>query len=326
MASRTFSTRSDPLLLLLLTAWLTGCAVLPAPPDQAGALELDTVPFFPQEDYQCGPAALATVLVHSGIDTSAQALVPQVYLPGREGSLQPELLAAARRAGRIPWQLEGGMEALFAELAAGNPVLVLQNLGVAALPVWHYAVVIGFEPDSRRVILRSGRERRREEPWGRFLASWNRGELWAMVALPPEQLPASWTDPEALSRALASQEASLPKALAVKAWEAARERWPDAGAPLFGSANAFQASGRHAEAAARYRSLLQREPEHLGARNNFANLLLREGCPAAASAVIEPALAAQPSEPLLSVIRQTAAEIAQAGTQDASHCGLWVAP
>ena len=300
--------------------------MLPQPPAGTHAVELDSVPFFPQADYQCGPAALATVLSHTGVDTSAEALVPQVYLPGREGSLQPELLAASRRARRIPWQLEGGIEALFAELAAGNPVLVLQNLGVAALPVWHYAVVIGFEPDTRRVILRSGREKRREEPWGRFLASWNRGELWAMVALPPEQLPASWTDPGALSRALASQEASLPKGLAAKTWEAARERWPEASAPLFGSANALQASGRHTEAAARYQLLLQREPEHLSARNNFADLLLREGCPGAARAVIEPALAARPPEPLLSVIRQTAAEIAQAGTEDASHCGLLVAP
>ncbi|MAL95519.1 MAG: hypothetical protein CME40_10615 [Haliea sp.] len=300
--------------------------MLPQPPGNARAVELDSVPFFPQADYQCGPAALATVLVHTGVDTDADALVPQVYLPGREGSLQPELLAASRRAKRIPWQLEGGSEALFAELAAGNPVLVLQNLGVAALPVWHYAVVVGFEPDTRRVILRSGRERRREEPWGRFLASWNRGELWAMVAMPPGQLPASWTDPEALSRVLARQEASLPTGIAVKAWETALERWPDASAPLFGSANALQASGQHAEAAARYRLLLQREPDHLSARNNFADLLLREGCPGAASAVIEPALAAQPPEPLLSVIRQTAAEIRQAGTQDASHCGLLVAP
>lgn len=300
--------------------------MLPQPPAGAHAVELDDVPFFPQADYQCGPAALATVLTHTGVDTSAEALVPRVYLPGREGSLQPELLAASRRARRIPWQLEGGIEALFAELAAGNPVLVLQNLGVAALPVWHYAVVVGFEPGTRRVILRSGRERRREEPWGRFLASWNRAKLWAMVVLPAGQLPASWTDPEALSGALASQEASLPKGIAWNVWEAAHRRWPDASAPLFGSANALHASGRHEEAAVRYRTLLQSEPDHLSARNNFADLLLREGCPAAASVVIEPALAAQAPEPLLSVIRQTAAEIRQAGTQDDSHCGLLVAP
>ncbi|WP_460588742.1 PA2778 family cysteine peptidase [Haliea atlantica] len=295
--------------------------MLPQPPNTARAIELASVPFFPQADYQCGPAALATVLVHTGIDTDAETLVPQVYLPGREGSLQPELRAAARRAGRIPWPLEGGIEALFSELNAGNPVLVLQNLGVSALPVWHYAVVIGYQPETRRVILRSGREKRREEPWGRFLASWNRAGMWGLVVLPPDQLPASYTGPDALARALASQESSLPVPLATETWDSALERWPKASAPLFGSANALYASGRHREAAARYRALLQEHPDHLSARNNFADLLLREDCPVAASSVIEPALAAQASAPLLSLIRQTAAEIKQAGTRDAPHCG-----
>lgn len=310
----------------MLAAWLQGCAVLPPPPCSARAIELTAVPFFPQADYQCGPAALATVLVHTGIDTDANTLVPQVYLPGREGSLQPELRAATRRAGRVPWPLEGGIEALFSELNAGNPVLVLQNLGVSALPVWHYAVVIGYQPETRRVILRSGREKRREEPWGRFLASWNRAGLWGLVVLPPDQLPASQADPESLARTLASQEASFPEGLAVSAWETVLERWPHASAPLFGSANALYASGRHRQAAARYRALLDREPGHLSARNNFADLLLREGCPSTARAVIAPALAAGPSGPLLSIIRQTSAEIAGARSQDAPHCRSLAGP
>jgi len=121
-------------MALALLTLLGACAsTAPAPP-RGAASELSAVPFFPQTEYQCGPAALATVLVHSGVTTRPETLTPQIYLPGRKGSLQLELLAAARRAGRIPFTLTGGPDALLAELAAGNPVLVLQNLGLRSLP------------------------------------------------------------------------------------------------------------------------------------------------------------------------------------------------
>jgi hypothetical protein len=57
-------------------------------------VELTDTPFFPQREYQCGPAALATVLAASEVSVTADALVPEVFLPGRQGSLQSELLAA----------------------------------------------------------------------------------------------------------------------------------------------------------------------------------------------------------------------------------------
>jgi hypothetical protein len=64
-------------------------------------VELTEVPFFPQTEYQCGPAALATVLAASGAKVTPDELVPQVYLPERKGSLQVEMLAAARRHGLV---------------------------------------------------------------------------------------------------------------------------------------------------------------------------------------------------------------------------------
>ena len=50
-------------------------------------VELKTTPFIAQERYQCGPAALAMSLRAAGFAVDADALVPQVYLPQREGSL-----------------------------------------------------------------------------------------------------------------------------------------------------------------------------------------------------------------------------------------------
>ena len=129
-------------------------AVLPGQP----SLRLQSVPFYPQLDYQCGPAALAGVLAAAGVATDPVALAPQVYLPGRQGSLQLELLAATRRAGRIPYLVEGEPGALFAQLRGGRPALVFQNLRTRSFPVWHYAVLVGFDPGANEVYLNSGGE------------------------------------------------------------------------------------------------------------------------------------------------------------------------
>src|SRR5690606_38933349 len=104
-------------------------------------------------------------------------------------SLQAELLAATRRHGFVPYRLEPDPLALFAEVESGKPVLVMQNLGLPRFPVWHYAVVVGFDPEQERVLLRSGTERRRAEPLGRFLRSWQRAEQWAFVAAAPARPP-----------------------------------------------------------------------------------------------------------------------------------------
>lgn len=170
---------------------LCGCATLNPPLRLAEAMPsprpvlLEQVPFFPQDEYQCGPAALATVLVDSGVRTSPGALLPQVYLPGREGSLQLELIAATRRGGRIPYVVEPTPEALLAELQAGRPVLVLQNLLVRTVPRWHYAVLVGADPARNRLILNSGTERGLAVPAPKFLRTWDWAGRWGLVSWSP---------------------------------------------------------------------------------------------------------------------------------------------
>ena len=85
-----------------LAVALAGCAASPSlkdglPASAPRAIELDATPFFPQEEFQCGPAALATLLVASGVAVTPEALAPEVFIPVREGSLSIELIGAARR-------------------------------------------------------------------------------------------------------------------------------------------------------------------------------------------------------------------------------------
>jgi hypothetical protein len=135
----------------------------------------------------------------TGLAVAPAELAPQVYTEERQGSLQLSVVAAARRAGRLAVQIRGLRE-LFAELAAGNPVVVLQNLGLDWWQVWHYAVAVGYDLDRNVVILNSGARERREVPLSTFDRTWRRADAWGLVVTPPDRPPAL-RDPERLRAA-----------------------------------------------------------------------------------------------------------------------------
>ena len=201
-----------------------GCATAPSAPS-AATVELTHVAFYPQTQDQCGPAALATVLHDAGYKRTLAQLEADVYLPMRRGSLQFEMLSGARRAGALAYVLPASMDALQQELAAGHPVVVLQNLRWDWLPLWHYAVVVGYDRVADTVILRSGDEPRSVMSTQAFEASWAKAQHWAFVALAPDRLPATAT-PDAYVQAAISLERVAP-ASAMLAYQTALAAWPD---------------------------------------------------------------------------------------------------
>jgi len=288
------------------------------PADAPPAVELANVPFHPQDEYQCGPAALATLLGASGIEVAPDDLVAEVYIPARKGSLQTELLAATRQRGRIAHVLEPSIEALVRELAAQRPVLVLLNLGVRSWPIWHYAVVIGYERDSHTLLLRSGTTERQRLSLRRFSGAWERADRWAYVALRAGELPAGGTGVR-YAAAVADFE-TVDAAAALRAYEAGIARWPDTPLLRLGAANALLAQGQAAAAESALTELLRIAPADAAARNNLAELLSLRGCRDAALAQIELAREAARNSPLAQGIEQTAAEIATRSANPSASC------
>lgn len=285
----------------------------------ADSVELSATPFFPQTDYQCGPAALATMLVASGVATSPDELVDDVYLPGRRGSLATEMVAATRVHGRIPYVLDPSPDAVLAELAAGHPVLVLQKLGAGPWPGWHYAVVVGHERDSRELLLRSGQQRRLAMSVQKFAATWDRGGRFAMVTLEPGRLPAT-AEPGRYMEAAAGLEAKGKLPEARMAYGAAASRWPQEVLPRLGLANVDAAAGKLELAEQGYREVLRLDPGNVAARNNLADVLLRLGCPESAAVEVAAARRLAANGPLASSVEATAARIAAEAGRDAATC------
>lgn len=288
-----------------------GCALRPDGPVEAlqGTHILDETPFFPQTAHHCGPAALATVLADTGVETSAETLAPYVYLEAREGSLQVELLAAARRHGRLPVTIRPTLAALEAQLAAGRPVLVLQNLGVGWLPRWHYAVVVGSDAGRGELILRSGRDPERRTPLGVFLKTWDRSERWAFVTLVPGDAPAG-LEPTRYLRAVAAMEHGGDAAGARRAYRAAADAWPALALPWLGLGNLAYAAGDLAAAEDAYRAAEARAPDDAIVANNLAQVLAERGETEEALDLLERALAsATLGLPLRTAVLETRREI-----------------
>jgi tetratricopeptide (TPR) repeat protein len=273
------SIRFLPLALILL---LAACAKSPVLPPQTSRLpervELSDVPFFAQTAYQCGPAALAIMLNQRGVTTSPGLLKGQVFIPGREGSLQVEMVAAARSHDMLVYPLQPSLDAVLAEVAAGNPVLVLQNLAFGWYPRWHFAVVVGYDQRERTMILRSGTNRRWLTSFSSFDRTWARGERWAVLTLPADKLPARAELRPWLKAASDLEETGRNEA-AQRAYRTAVKQWPDESIAWFALANSRYASGDIAGAEGALRKSLAHEPDFAAGWFNLSQLLSERGCP-----------------------------------------------
>jgi tetratricopeptide (TPR) repeat protein len=275
-------------LLAVALGALAACASpdLPAPavadglPGVAGdhlpvRAEVAGVPFYPQTGNDCGPAALAMVLGWSGVPARPEDVASQVMTPGREGSLGQDLVAAARRSDRLAVPVQG-IEPLLAELAAGHPVLVLQNLGLDWYPQWHYAVAIGYDLEAGTLTLHSGAEAGEVMSLATFARTWQRAEQWALAVLPPDSLPIM-ADQASMLRAAAGLEDAGRYDAAVSAYAAILGRWPDSLAALIGLGNTRYAAGQLAGAEAVFRTAVSFHPNEPAAWNNLAHVLAEQG-------------------------------------------------
>jgi hypothetical protein len=294
------------LLFLALSVILSGCGLpllrTPGLPDKAMVAE---VPFFAQEELQCGPAALAMTLNWSGIPIQPSDLIPEVFTPDLKGSLQSALIGATRRHGRVAYPITGS-EALLAEVSTGHPVIVLVNLGLSWYPKWHYAVVIGFDFEREAIILHSGLTANEHLSSRVFLNIWQRSNYWGLLVLPPDRLPAKASELDWLE-AVAGLERTDRWQGAAEGYGTALNRWPKSFVAWMGLGNSRYSLHDLAGSAEAFRQATLLQPENGIPFNNLAQVLnnqdKREEALAAAQRAVDL------GGPLLDNFRQTLEEI-----------------
>ena len=265
-------------ILLVLISFISGCAshsrALSEPSFDRPVI-LSNTPFFPQDAYQCGPAALATLLGSAGVNVTPKELEDSLYISKRKGTLQVELLATARKFDVIPVSQEGTLNTLWQALEHRTPVLILQNLAFSWYPKWHYAVVVGFDPKSQEVLLRSGREKLRREKLHSFEESWRLANHWMLSLLPGEPIP-PFIQEQAYITAVNGLYETGHQARALSATESAAQHWPNSMLSWMALGNLHYQQQHYQRAERAYRSALNSAPSHPAPPHNLAWALIKQ--------------------------------------------------
>lgn len=133
-------------LLLPLAVW--GCSPfrhLDLENGRSGLHVVENVPFFRQAGpFDCGPAALASLLAHRGLTVAPESIAGEVTSPLLRGSLLPDLENYARRQGFATRSGRGDLTLLRQAIKEGRPVLIPLEMGIKPVSSPHYIVVFGY--------------------------------------------------------------------------------------------------------------------------------------------------------------------------------------
>jgi len=153
-----------------------------------GSTILPDIPFFSQEDYQCGPAVLATVADYWYRRTgkspwvTPEQIAAEIYSPTAKGVLGIDLEIWAKKHGFPFRQFEGKMQDLREAIDRGTPPVVFVDYGLGFYQQGHFMVVTGYGPEG--VIVNNGRQENRfisEKDLDRI---WKKTGYWMFILLP----------------------------------------------------------------------------------------------------------------------------------------------
>ena len=139
------------------------------------------VPFYPGEEYQCGPAVLASVLNYHGYDIKPEDISKEIYLQNIRGTLNIDMASFARRFEDLTVrEFQGDIPLLKESLALGSPLIVFVDLGIWNIRKGHYMLVVGHDDSIGGFIVYSGADKDKVVRYKDFMRMWKRGSYWAL--------------------------------------------------------------------------------------------------------------------------------------------------
>ena len=281
---------------------LQGCQSLPqteqlinSPPDDvARQADISSLPFYPQQEYFCGPTTLSEVFNYYGHNVSPDNLAPDTFIPAKQGTLQIEMLAATRQQGLLAYSSRSDMTQLVQLINEGKPIIVLQNLSIEWFPMWHYAVVKGYDLDAQEFILHTGVTPDHRMSYELFERTWQRAKYWMLSAVPAGDT-SKYFEPFIYINAAHDLLTVGQSEAAIASLKAATQQWPDAWLAYFLLANHYlgQDLNQSLNWFSQGYAVAEQQAMYL---NNYAYALSLAGCQQRAKEMIEQALKLAPQD------------------------------
>jgi ABC-type bacteriocin/lantibiotic exporter with double-glycine peptidase domain len=164
-----------------------GCVLAGAPAAEpsAGAIYIRDVPFHVQQTYHCGPASLAAVLNYWGDSSSPADIATAIYSPRLRGACRLSNAVPGHTSTYPPLVCRGSLDELNRLIRQNVPAIAFLNLGNEWLPVPHFVVVVGLDPEASAVITYNGRQRNSLIPYDTFVQAWAKTNYWTLVVQRP---------------------------------------------------------------------------------------------------------------------------------------------
>lgn len=145
---------------------------------------IEDVPFFPQVDYQCGPASLAGVLNYYGDIVSPDEIAGSIYRQNIRGTVSLDMVLYARQRGLASRWYKGSTDEIVGSVDSGNPIIVMIDLGFSVARAYHYMVITGYSFTG--VIANTGTTPQKLISWERFMSQWEKTQNWTLLITPKE--------------------------------------------------------------------------------------------------------------------------------------------
>ncbi len=250
---------------------------------------LENVPSVAQTAYQCGPAALESVIRYWGRSADAASIGKTLYKSGTRGVFNFSLAQYMKTIGF--WNEvheEQSEEDLKQWIRRGFPPIVMLDSGFLWARTYHFIVLKGFDDDLRIFYANTGVLQTQAIDYGEFERRWKKADTWSLIVSPPEKVNWELNETQSIEIALIFEKnGNLSQA----------ERWlgsaliknPKSLTAKFNLANIYTQSNRSEQAKIIYRELLKQNPSWSEISNNLAWIYYEEGHYEDALKVIETA-------------------------------------
>jgi ABC-type bacteriocin/lantibiotic exporter with double-glycine peptidase domain len=178
-------------LLITSFALLQGCAA----PTRGDLLKkfrdnpelgsyIQNVPFYPQDEFMCGPSALTSILNYYSSGYELSEVTEELFVEELQGTLVMDMLIYAKLKGFKASAYSSGMMDLMIRLRQGNPLILFLNLGSKAKPKGHFITAIGYDDETKTVIVHSGTTQAEMMSYSALKGSWEKTGYSALLITP----------------------------------------------------------------------------------------------------------------------------------------------
>ncbi|MEE9543016.1 MAG: cysteine peptidase family C39 domain-containing protein [Thermodesulfobacteriota bacterium] len=142
------------------------------------------VPFYPQEEFMCGPSVLTSILNYYSSGYDIDAVQREVFTEELNGTLMMDMLIYAKLKGFKTEAYLSDMIDLKIKLRQKKPLILFLNLGSEKKPRGHYIVAIGYDDDTKIVIAHSGVTEAEMITYEALKSAWEKTDYSALLITP----------------------------------------------------------------------------------------------------------------------------------------------